>query len=962
MSTSDDGHPEGVSSAKSPLTAIQSLKARLLAVESGPIAIVGAGLRLPGGVDSLEAYWSLLLEGRDATREVPADRWDADAWTDTDPDAPGKMITRRGGFLDDVATFDAAFFGISPREALELDPSQRLLLQVAWEALERAAIAPDRLDRSATGVYVGLGLSDYGRRHFLGPDPTRMTAYSGTGSFLSVAAGRIAYTLGLQGPAMTVDTACSASLVAVHLAVEALRRGEVDLALAGGANVICAPEPSVYFSKLQATSADGRCKTFDAGADGYGRGEGAAVVALKRLADAVEAGDPILAVIRGTAVNHDGRSNGLTAPNGAAQQAVIRKALENAGVAPEQIGYVEAHGTGTPLGDPIEVEALAAVFGERPASRPLRVGSVKTNLGHLETAAGVVGLLKLALCVQRGFVPPHLHLRELNPRIRLRGLEIPTDVTAWGEDRRLGGVSSFGLSGTNAHVVLEQAPAAEPAAAAERTVELVALSARSDAALGALADRWSGALAEDASGALAPAARTAGAGRAWLPSRVAVVARTEAEASARLGAFARGEQVEGVVRGLVKGSLAPPLVFLLTGQGTQHVGMGRQLYEAEPAFRQALDACFDAVDQLMERRLRDVMWGEGAPIDQTMWTQPALFALEVALARLFQGLGAEPDALLGHSVGEIVAAHLAGVLSLEDAALLVVERGRLMQALPEGGAMASIAAPEAEVAQLVDPHRDQVDISGVNGPSDTVISGASAAVDEIVAAFEGRGVRVRRLTVSHAFHSPLMDPMLDAYEDLARTLTYHPARIPVISNIDGKDAGSRLQDPRYWRQHVRRAVRFADGVQTLLDDDVGLFLELGPRPVLTAMGARIAGERPARFVATLHPDRDDETQFAQALGALWTAGVPVDLRARHAGGPRAVMPTMAWQGERYWLEGPTACAAAAGEPLLGVSWVPVPHPAPRARGTWRVIGDDELADVLQERGPKESSPAAPSTW
>ena len=478
---------------KKALAAIQKLKARVHELEGGPIAIVGAGLRLPGGIASLDDYWRLLADGIDAVREVPAERWDVERWSDPDPDAPGKMITREGGFLDDVATFDPDFFGISPREALEMDPAQRLLLEVAWEALEHAGIAPDALERSATGVYVGLGLSDYARRHFLSPDPARMTAYSGTGSFLSVAAGRIAYTLGLTGPAMTVDTACSSSLVSIHLAVDALRRGACDTALAGGANLILAPEPSVYFSKLSALAPDGRCKTFSASADGYGRGEGAAMIVLRRLSDAIADEDPILAVIRGTAVNQDGRSNGLTAPSGRAQAAVIRAALSNAGLAPGELSLIEAHGTGTPLGDPVEVDALKAVFGRgRGDDQPLFLTSVKPNLGHLETAAGVAGLLKLVLCIQRGQIPPHLHLDVLNPRIKLKGtaLTIPTSLVPWEAEIRIGGVSSFGLSGTNAHLILGPAPQRELPSAQRQPVELITVSARSPEQLARLAGRW----------------------------------------------------------------------------------------------------------------------------------------------------------------------------------------------------------------------------------------------------------------------------------------------------------------------------------------------------------------------------------------------------------------------------------------------------------------------------------------
>jgi acyl transferase domain-containing protein/aryl carrier-like protein len=913
------------------------------------IAIVGAGLRFPGGVRDLASYWELLRSGRDAVVEVPPDRWDVDAWYDPDREAPGKMDVREGGFLEDVATFDAAFFGISPREALELDPAQRLLLMVAWEALESAAIAPDSLESSRSGVYIGLGLSDYGRRHFFGPDPRRMTAYSGTGTFLSVAAGRISYTLGLQGPAMTVDTACSSSLVSVHLAVQALRKGEVELALAGGANLLCSPEPSVYFSKLGALSPSGRCRTFDAAADGYGRGEGAAVIALKRLQDAISAGDRVLAVIRGTAVGQDGRSNGLTAPNGAAQQAVVRAALADAEIHPDEVGYIEAHGTGTPLGDPIEIDALKAVFGKRRKKSPLRVGSVKTNFGHTETAAGVAGLLKVVVAMQHGAIPPHLHLQALNPRIQLEKtpLEVNTELVPW-EGERIGGVSSFGLSGTNAHVVLHGVPEPELAAEEARPIELITLSARSEPALQQLAAQMGEALADPAV-SLVQAERTMLLGRAQLPVRLAV-AGDRAALVERLAAAGRGEDVPGVVRGASKGKHGPSVGFLLTGQGAQYAGMARRLYETEPPFRAALDRCFEVLGPLLGRSLSEVMWqDEHGLLDETTYTQPALFALHVSLASLLRELGVEPDVLLGHSVGEISAAHLAGVLSLQDAAKLVVGRARLMGELPRDGSMLAVFADEPTVRQALADHAGKVDLAAVNGPTEVVISGEKGAISALASRFAEAGVKTRNLTVSHAFHSPLMEPMLDAFEELARSLTYKSPKIEVRSNLDGQSAAERLRDPAYWRAHVRGAVRFADGLLGALED-CELFVELGPRPVLSAMGMRLAEGRGA-FLPALTSERDDQEQLSETLGALWARGVPVDLRSRYGSGPRLALPTMPWVGERYWLDPvpPSSTDPLAGE-LLSLVWRSAPLRRGQATGSWRVVGDRELAAALQRRG------------
>jgi len=936
-----------LSPLKKALVAVQKLKSRVHQLSHGPIAVVGAGLRLPGGVVDLHSYRQLLHGGVDAVSEVPSDRWDLEEWYDADG-APGTMITREAGFLDDVAHFDASFFGISPREALEMDPSQRLLLVTAWEALEHAGIAPDSLSRSRTGVYVGLGLSDYARRHFLGPDATRLTAYSGTGAFLSVAAGRISYSLGLQGPAVTVDTACSSSLVSIHLAVQSLRTGETDLALAGGANLILAPEPTVYFSQLDAMAVDGRCKTFDASADGYVRGEGAGVVVLKRLDDAVAAGDDILAVIRGTAVNQDGRSNGLTAPSGRAQQQVIRDALADAGLSPDQIGYIEAHGTGTPLGDPIELEALKAVFGQREGDAPLRVGSAKTNVGHTETAAGVTGLLKLALAIRDGSVPPHLHLQQLNPRIQLDGtpIEINTQTVSWEGEERFGGVSSFGLSGTNAHLVLGPPPPREAASGASRAVELLPVSARGEAARAALARRWS----EQLQGSLGDLAHTAAVGRAQLPERLAVAARSTEEARDKLAAFARGEEPTGVVVGSARGSVAPSVTWLFTGQGAQTNGMGQGLYGAEPVFAAALDEAFAAADAHLEVPLREVMWGDDERLHDTRYTQPALFALQTALVALWRSWGVQPDALIGHSIGEYAAAWAAGVFSLADGMALVCARGRLMSELPRDGAMLAVFAPEAEVTPQVAEH-EGVDIAGLNNPTETVVSGRTEGIDALQQHFESTGVKVRRLRVSHAFHSPLMEPMLDAFEAVARGIELKPAQQPVVSNLDGREVTTELADPTYWRRHVRQAVRFADGMATLAEQGHRLFVEIGPRPVLSGMGARCLADIDATFLPSLHPDRDDAEQVVEALGGLWANGADLDLSVRSTGA-RVGLPTYAWQEERYWLEpapsaGPTDPYAALA---LEVVWRPAPsHPQPPT-GSWQVVGDPAYADALRARG------------
>ncbi|MFT4625565.1 MAG: acyl transferase domain-containing protein/acyl carrier protein [Myxococcota bacterium] len=962
---SQDGAPP-LSPLKKALLAVQGLKTKLAEAEGArrePIAVVGVGLRLPGGATDLASYWQLLRDGVDAISEVPPDRWDVDALYDPDPAAPGKMITRNGGFLGDVSRFDAGFFGISPREAVEMDPAQRLLLEVAWEALENGHLPADGLARSKTGVFVGLGLSDYGRRHFLGDQPEVMTAYSGTGAFLSVAAGRIAYTLGLQGPAVTVDTACSSSLVSIHLAVQSLRSGESDLALAGGANMLLAPEPTIYFSKLQALAPDGRCKTFDASADGYARGEGAGMVVLERLSDAVKNGRRILGVIRGTAVNQDGRSNGLTAPSGRAQQQVVRQALENGGLTPADVDYVEAHGTGTPLGDPIELDALKAVFGTRDGDRPLFVGSAKTNFGHLETAAGIAGFVKLLLTLDGEGVPPHLHLTALNPRIQLDGtpLRIPTAFTPWeGERRRIGGVSSFGLSGTNAHIVVESPPhveAPEPVA----SPAVLTLSARSDAGRRALAASYVDALSTDSLPTLAHGALV---GRSHLSHRLAVAASDAAEARDRLSAWITDGQAVGVSTGEVAG-LPPEVVFLFTGQGSQYPGMGRALYASDAVFRTAWDEAAAAVDTHLDVPLASVVFPESdddTRIHLTQYTQPALFVLQVALARTWAARGVTCDVAVGHSIGELAAAYVAGVFSLEDAAKLVVERGRLMGALPRDGAMLAVFADEPSVAAVVADHAGDVDISGLNNPSETVVSGKIAAIDAIEAHFDAAGVKTRRLRVSHAFHSPLMAPMLDAFEAVARSITYSRPSIPVVSNLTGSEETEALTDPMYWVRHVRHAVRFATGMETLRSQGHSLFLELGPRPILSGMGARCYDTTPATWLASLDRAAHDGLTLLAAAGGLHTAGIEVDLGVQPA--PAVDLPPMAWQRERYWLE-PLERAATTSDPLaemvVVLKWRPAAAAVvPPGDGLWAVLGDgDALAAALEARGRRVTRTVTP---
>jgi acyl transferase domain-containing protein/acyl carrier protein len=935
---SDTSPPGGLTAEKQALLALRKMRARIDELERArtePIAIIGAGCRLPGGVTSPEAFWGLLRAGTDAVADVPRERWDIEAYYDADPDAPGKMYTRRGGFLDAIDGFDPRHFAITPREAISMDPQQRLLLEVTWEALERAGVAPDRLTGSDTGVFVGISTNDYGQILLRASDQIDPGMYFGTGNLLNAAAGRLSYVLGLQGPSMAIDTACSSSLVAIHLACQSLRNRECRMALAGGANLVLVPEVTVNCCRAKMLAPDGRCKTFDAAADGYVRGEGAAVIVLKRLSDALADGDSIVALIRGSAVNQDGRSGGFTAPNELAQQSVIRNALSAAGVAAADIGYVEAHGTGTSLGDPIEIHAITAALGEGRA-RPLVVGSVKTNLGHLEAAAGVTGLLKVALALQHGEIPPHLHFQQLNPHIDVGGfpLEIPRGGKAWPRtaERRLAGVSSFGFTGTNAHAILEEAPPpAEREAVADRPAHVLALSARTDAALIELADRYAAYLS-DAPAPLGDVCATAAQGRAVFDHRLAVVASAPDEARERLREFASGSAAR--VHAAKVRTRDEGVVFLFTGQGAQYAGMGKGLYDSEAVFRAAVDRCAEILRDTLDRPLQSVLFpapGEASPIDDTQYAQPAIFAIEYALSELWRSWGVQPSAVLGHSIGEFAAAVVAGVMTVEDALRLVAARGRLMQQLPGGGAMAAVIADEARVTEAIASFADRVSIAALNGPANTVISGSGDAIAQILDACAAKQISAQRLVVSHAFHSPLMEPMLDEFERIAAAIRYAPPRVPFVSTVTGTVSdGSFAFDASYWRRHARGTVRFADGLTALQARGDRVFLEIGPAPTLSGMGRRLLEADDLTWLASLRKGRDDWRQMLDAVGGLFVQGVALDWSAFDAPYRRrkALLPTYPFQRERYWVEvapaappSTSAPAGPGGPETYGIEWI-----------------------------------------
>ncbi len=877
-----------------------------------PIAIVGMSCRFPGGVNSPEDLWDMLVQGRDVLTEFPSDRgWDLAGLFNPDPDVPGACYTRTGGFVDGVADFDPAFFGVGPSEALAMDPQQRMFLELSWEALERAGIDPARLRGSATGVFAGVMTQGYG---MFAAEPVE--GFRLTGQLSSVASGRVSYVLGLEGPAVSVDTACSSSLVTLHMAVQSLRAGECDLALAGGVTVNATPDIFVEFSRWRGLSTDGRCKAFAGSADGTGFAEGGGMLVVERLSDARRLGHPVLAVVRGSAVNQDGASNGLTAPNGPSQQRVLRAALANAGLSAADVDVVEGHGTGTTLGDPIEAQALLATYGQQRGElgEPLWLGSIKSNMGHTQAAAGVAGVIKMVLAMRHELLPVTLHVDEPSPHVdwSAGSVSLLTEARAWPGDSvdgrvRRAGISSFGISGTNAHVIVEAAPPVEVVQSPKPAVVPWVVSAKSANALRSQAARLAGHVGAHPELDVADVGWSL-AGRSVFEHRAVVVGADRDRLLAGLDELA-GDDLAGSV---IRGTAAPAgkTVFVFPGQGAQLLGMGRGLHAEYPVFADAFDAVVAELDRHLLRPLREVMWGDDENLlNTTEFAQPALFTVEVALFRLLESWGVRPDFVMGHSVGELSAAHVAGVLSLENAAVLVAARGRFMQALPAGGAMFAVQAGEEEVRPLLG---GQVDLAAVNGPASVVLSGAQDSVVAVAERFRADGRRVRRLAVSHAFHSPLMDPMVDEFGAVAAGLAIAGATIPIISNVTGQLAGDDFASASYWKRHIREAVRFADSIRFAHSAGATRFLEVGPSGGLTAAIEESLPDAAVLTTSVLRKDRPEPVTLTNAVAQGFVTGMDVDWRGAIGVANFVELPTYAFERRRFWLSSGGGAADAAG--------------------------------------------------
>ena len=935
-----------MSPMKQALKAIQQLKARVIELESTviePIAVVSMGCRFPGDNTNPSRLWDNLRRGQDAITEIPKDRWDVDSFYDPDPDVPGKMYTKFGGFLDKVDHFDPAFFGISAREAASMDPHQRLLLQTIWESLEYGGIDPSSLYGSKTGVYVGVSNFEYGSHLLFPNNPSNISTYSGTGGSMGVTAGRVSYTYGFTGPSIMVDTACSSSLVTTHLAMNALRNGECDIALSAGVNLFFGPNTFVNFSKAKMLAPDGHCKTFSAEADGYARGEGVGVLVLKRLSDAKKDGDNIIALLRGSSVNQDGPSGGLTVPNGPSQVSVIQEALKNAGIEPTQVGYVEAHGTGTKLGDPIEISALDKVFSKNrdKQTSPLRVSSIKTNIGHLESAAGIAGLIKTILVVQKGEIPPHQNFTEPNPHIDWDSIpiEIPMEATSWTEKERFAGVSSFSFSGTNSHIVVSNYiqdgddQKSKNIGLDPDSPKILAISSKNEANLEALAKKVGGELAVLPKLEWESYCRSFAHGRGHFSRRIALVGTSPKEVSEQL---LKGEYTLQKIP-----SIPPKVAFMFTGQGPQFLNMGKQLFEQVPFFRQTMEECDEILRPILGESMLDMLYPTASKEDEfeekihkTNYTQPLLFSYEYSLARLWQHWGVEPDALIGHSMGEIVAATISGLFTLEQALSLVFHRGKLMTERCKTGAMLSISLSEKTISDILEQQElsEQISIAAVNTHENTVVAGDSKSINLLKEHLDKLDCECKDLAISHAFHSPMSVDMIPEFEDVVHQFSLGELQIPLISNITGGYASEELiGNAGYWGTHVRETVHFREGLTTLLNDGFNVFIEIGPKPILTAFGRDIEANWVEKHsskidhIEWLPSNRkhiDSFTQILKHLSRLYTLGNNEVLNSFFREGNRypIQVSTTPFVEKPYWFEFDKADAEmlqSEDHPLLG---------------------------------------------
>ena len=869
------------------------------------IAIVGMACRFPGGGSSPDAFWELLNSGVDAIIEAPESRWPTNAFLSEDPKAPGKMYTAQGGFLrEPIDQFDANFFGITPNEAKAMDPQHRLLLEVAWEAFENAFQTPEKLKFSKTGVYIGISGDDYALNHRHSHNPASIDAYSITGSTFSTAAGRISYTFGLQGPCMALDTACSSSLVAIHQAIKSLQSKESDMALAGGVNLILHPEMHIGFSKLQAISPDGRCKTFDASANGYVRGEGCGMVVLKRLEDAKKDGDQILGVIKGSAINQDGKTNGLAAPNGNAQQAVIQDALKNANLNPKDVDYIEAHGTGTVLGDPIEVEALGAMYG-RDRKTPLLLGSVKTNIGHLEPVAGMAGIAKILLSLEHQRIPKNLHFHQANPHISWESLPLKVidESTPWPKsDRaRIAGLSSFGFSGTNAHLIIsEYQQESSDLTNTQNDWHLLNLSAQDENGLKELAKNYLH-LLQSRTLNVQDLCFSASLGRHHWTTRLSIVGKDQAELMHGLNSYLNAIESPNVVAGEVLTS-QPKIAFLFTGQGSQYWSMGSQLYESEPVFKEAFDQCDAILKEISQVSIKEILFtSPSEQIRETAITQPALFSLAYALCQLWASWGIKPNFVMGHSVGEYAAACVAQVFTLQDGLKLISHRGRLMQSLPSGGGMAAILSTQKVLEPFLKEFKDQIEIAAFNSPSQILVSGDAKAIEVLCEKLSSQQIRSHVLTVSHAFHSYLMDDISQEFQAITNTIKYSNPSITIIPNLYGKEMDGSCTTSEYWTKHIRQPVRFSEGILALEAKGVDAYLEIGPDPILLGIGKQ-STSKPAQWLASLKKSVPEQEQLYRSLARLYTLGANIHWAGvfKYKNSRWVSIPNYPFQRKSYW--------------------------------------------------------------